>query len=142
MASKKRKNSIENPDPGTSAAILSRAVGGELPCAVAFELAKNLPLPPEQIGMYADTLGIRLVKCQLGLFGYGPGKKIVKSLPEIPEELQAAIEEATRSTDDPGRIACRKVWEIAERMNLPKLRVAGACEKKGLRIKPCQLGAF
>ena len=141
-SSQKKVTIIENPDPKISDAITARADGGELPCAVAFSLSESLGLPPATIGAYADTLEIRLVKCQLGLFGYTPEKKIVEPLAEIPEALDRAIEAAVSGADDPGRIACRQVWDIAAAPAIPKLRASGACEKRGLRIKPCQLGAF
>jgi hypothetical protein len=33
-------------------------------------------------------------------------------------------------------------WEIASRLGIQKLDVASACETMGVKIKPCQLGAF
>lgn len=141
-SSKKKKSIIENPDPAISEAILIRTREKELPCAVAFKLAEELKLSPAEIGAYADTHSIRLVKCQLGLFGYGEKKKVVTPPAEIPGKLKEAIENVVTGTDDPGRIGCSQVWDIAKGLSIPKLSAAGACEKMGLRIKPCQLGAF
>ncbi len=141
-SSKKKKSIIENPDPAISEAILAQAKEKKLPCAVAFKLAEALKLPPAEIGAYADTLSIRLVKCQLGLFGYGEKKKIVTPPDTIPAKLAEAIEGVVAGTEDPGRIACKQVWDIADKLSIPRLSASGACEKMGLRIKPCQLGAF
>ena len=121
------------------AAVLGdRVRNGELACAVAFSVAEELGKTPQQVGKAADLLGFRLVKCQLGLFGYAPEKKIVK--PKRPEdpELAAAIREAAAQ----GRLSCRETWRIAARFGLRKMAVSSACEALGQKIKPCQLGAF
>ncbi|HKM39835.1 MAG TPA: hypothetical protein VJ036_06155 [bacterium] len=41
---------------------------GQLACAQAFALAKQLGVKPRVIGQAADDLKIRIVSCQLGLF--------------------------------------------------------------------------
>lgn len=48
--------------------VKSSLVDGKLPCAVAFKIAKELKVSPQEIGETADKLGIRIVKCQLGCF--------------------------------------------------------------------------
>jgi len=51
------------------------APAGTLSCAAAFQLSADLEKPPAEIGKAADLLDIRLVKCQLGLFGYAPERR-------------------------------------------------------------------
>ena len=114
------------------------AKDGELACAVAFKIAGELGLSPAEIGRTVDLLNLKLSKCQLGLFGYKPDKKKVKAA--RPENRQ--IEEAIRNALDDGKLACCEAWEIANRYNVPKMTVSGACESLGIKIKPCQLGAF
>jgi hypothetical protein len=63
--------------------IISRTKNNELPCAVAHKIAADLNVSPAEVGKTADLLEMMLVKCQLGLFGYMPEKKIVK--PEASE---------------------------------------------------------
>jgi hypothetical protein len=46
-----------------------RAPDGQLPCAVAFAIAKELNVPIAQVGRAANELGIKIVDCQLGCFG-------------------------------------------------------------------------
>jgi hypothetical protein len=94
--------------------------------------------PPAAIGAAADRLGIRLVKCQLGLFGYSPQKKIVQA----PAAADPALETAIREKLENGRLACRHAWEIAAALHVPKMAVSAACEAMQIKIKPCQLGAF
>ena len=114
------------------------AQAGALSCAAAFKLCADLQKPPAEIGKAADLLAIRLVKCQLGLFGYAPEKKAVQPAVSVDTALEGAIRAALQN----GRLPCRSAWEIAERLRLPKMNVSSACEALGLKIKPCQLGAF
>jgi hypothetical protein len=119
---------------------LREALHGEtaLPCAVAFEIAARLGAQPAGIGAAADRLNIRLTKCQLGLFGYTPAKKIVEPAAVVEPEFEQAI----RSKLTGGRLACRDAWDLAQAFRRPKLAVSAACEALGVKIKPCQLGAF
>jgi hypothetical protein len=125
-------------DAALKDALQRQAREGELPCAVAFELASELGRPPADIGEAADRLGIRLVKCQLGLFGYSPEKKIVQAAPAADPAMETAIREKLEN----GRLNCRRAWEIAVAFQVPKMAVSAACEALQLKIKPCQLGAF
>ena len=111
---------------------------GMLSCAAAFTLVADLNSSPAEIGKAADLLDIRLVKCQLGLFGYSPEKKIVKPAATVDPLLQEAI----RGELQGGRLACRNAWDLAERFRLPRMAVSAACETLGIKVKPCQLGAF
>jgi hypothetical protein len=130
-------------DPGTiDPAIKKRlrdAAGDKgLPCAVAMTLAQDLAVTPELIGRYADALNVRLLKCQLGLFGYSPKKKIVSATPPESEDIETAISEAAADN----RLSCRAAWDIADRLNLRKMTVSAACEALAVKITACQLGAF
>lgn len=118
--------------------ITKRSESGELPCARAFGAAEKLGVLPATIGRYADDMGVRLVKCQLGLFGYKPEKKIVQARDSVSPELKAAISDGLVD----GRLPCASAWEIADRLGLKKMDVSGACETLDIKIKPCQLGAF
>ena len=125
-------------DPIITQKITEKAKNSEISCAVAFQIAEELNVTPADIGKGVDLLNVRLIKCQLGLFGYGPGKKAVK--PKSPEnqELENAIRVALVDT----KLACRDAWDIAQRLSIPKMAVSAACEALDIKIKPCQLGAF
>ena len=41
---------------------------GKMPCAAAFQIAKELNMSIKEIGDAANKLDIRICKCQLGLF--------------------------------------------------------------------------
>jgi hypothetical protein len=126
------------PEPAIQEAVRRHADAGELPCAVAFQIAADLKVSPAAVGRTLDLMEVRLVKCQLGLFGYSPQKRIVKPQPPETPELAAAI----RAALEKGRLPCRAAWALAERFKLGKMAVSGACEALGIKIKPCQLGAF
>jgi hypothetical protein len=118
--------------------ILNSVTGNELSCVTAFEIAGRLHVQAKDIGEAADRLKIRLVNCQLGLFGYKPNKKIVTAQESVSEELKAAI---TKSLDG-GKLSCIKSWEIAADLKTSRFSVSCSCEALGIKIKECQLGAF
>lgn len=124
--------------PALAQAIREAASDDTLACAAAFDLSARTGTPPAEIGSTLDRLGIRLVKCQLGLFGYAPEKKIVHPAPAVNPELAQAIRERLEE----GRLACSRAWELAKSFNLPRMAVSAACEAMNVKIKPCQLGAF
>ncbi len=125
-------------DPIVKDKVIKNAAKGDLACAVAFKIAAELGVSPAEIGKTADLLDLRISKCQLGLFGYQPDKKVVKA--RAPENRQ--MEGAIRNALVDGKLACRDAWDIAGRFKVPKMAVSGACESLGIKIKPCQLGAF
>jgi hypothetical protein len=137
-APKAGRGSPEQVDPGLREALKPAIEKGELPCAMAFKLASELQKPPSEIGAAADLLDIRLVKCQLGLFGYSPEKKIVKAAAAV----EPGLEDAIRNHLEDGRLPCRAAWRVAEAFKIPRMGVSAACEALGVKIKPCQLGAF
>lgn len=118
--------------------IAEKIKNNELPCAVAFDIAAKSGSAPLEVGRYADAHKLRLVKCQLGLFGYQPEKRIVKPADAVSPELEAAIKKELVND----RLPCKSAWELAERFGIRKMAVSAACETKGIKIKPCQLGAF
>jgi hypothetical protein len=135
--SDKHKNDNQ-PDPAISQEIQVRLRKDALACAVAFDIAGKLGCTPAEVGRTADLLHISLVKCQLGLFGYKPQKKIVDS--RMPQE--PALGDAIRDGLVDDRLPCKTAWRIAAQFGVPKMTVSSACEALGIKIKPCQLGAF
>ena len=133
----KKHDAQDVPDARIMAEIKTRTKNKELPCAVAFKIAGGLEVPPDAVGKTVDLMNYRLVKCQLGLFGY-PEKKIV-SAREAPNP---EIEEAISSARVDGRLPCKAAWQIADRFNVSKMTVSGVCEQMGIKVRPCQLGAF
>jgi hypothetical protein len=40
------------------------------------------------------------------------------------------------------RVPCRTAWDISNQLGIHKMEVSAACDAMGIKIKPCQLGAF
>jgi len=118
-------------------AVRKRAKEGKLPCAVAFEIAKELDISPDEVGFTLDSLEIKIIKCQMGIFGYNHDKPL-RPLDSVPEELKDAITHALEG----GRLTCRAAWDIAKRLGIGKMVVAAACEKLKVKLSSCQLGGF
>lgn len=128
----------EKPNPMVSEKIIKHAMENELPCAVAFSITKELGIPAIEIGKNMDLLNYRLTKCQLGLFGYKPEKKIVKKQNSVDPEIKTAIEKALIES----KLTCENAWSIAASFGVHKITISAACESMGIKINKCQLGAF
>jgi hypothetical protein len=125
-------------DDRIASAVRERAQDATLGCAAAFRIAEEMTVMPLDVGRAADALEVRLVRCQLGLFGYGDPKRIVRPAERVAPELERAIRQGLVD----GRLPCAEAWTIAARLGLSKLEVANAAEKLDIRITQCQLGAF
>jgi hypothetical protein len=126
------------PDKALVRALSEIVEDGRFTCAAACRLAETLGVDPAELGKTADLLELRIIRCQLGLFGYEPEKRIVRPAEEVPGDLRESLEAAI--TD--GKISCASLWEIAEESGLAKLDVSAACERLKVKITPCRLGAF
>jgi hypothetical protein len=126
-------------DPSLAKQVCDVAKDGLLPCSSAFIVADKTGASPAEVGQAADLLELKITKCQLGLFGYGKGKRnIVEAAEQISDELAQALQKATVN----GRLPCERAWEIAERFGLPKMTITSACERLNIRLGFCQLGTF
>jgi hypothetical protein len=122
--------------------MLERLQDGRLPCNQAHAISHALEVEPLTVGFAANDADIRISRCQLGLFGYGPkaeGKhKIVHAMDEVPERLAARL----RAAADRGSITCTDVWQVADGLGYKRLEASSAVEAMGLRVSRCQLGCF
>ena len=125
-------------NPEIEEALKQLASNGEVPCAVAFKIASDLNIEPGDVGITADLLEMRLIKCQLGLFGYQPAKSIVKPAREVSKDL----EEGIRGGLEDGKLPCVTAWRIAKDLGIRKMEVSSACEALEIKVCSCQIGAF
>lgn len=125
-------------DPVIAQKISEITEKNQLSCASAHKAAGSLGVSPKTIGIQADLMEVRIVQCQLGLFGYEPEQRRIDPGIDVSDELWAAIEH--KSVD--GRLSCRACWDIAGEWKISRPDMGSACEKINIRIKPCQLGAF
>ena len=126
------------PAPIIAAALNELAEDGRVSCSVAHDIAAELGVTPAEVGKAMDLLEYRVIKCQMGIFGYGPDKKILKPAATVSDELRDRVLAAASE----GRVSCASCWKVAEALGIQKMAVAAACDTLGLKIKPCQLGAF
>lgn len=113
-----------------------------LPCAVAHYIAACLKAAPSDVGSAATTMGVKLDQCQLGLFGYGrkghSSYKILGRKVEVGQDVLDRIRSAAKE----GRIPCAVLWKIADSSGVTRAEVGNAADSLGIKIFPCQLGAF
>jgi len=123
-------------------AILGHLEDGKLPCTQAHAVAHILGVSPLEVGTAATKADIRISRCQLGLFGYGPkakGKhKIVHPMEDVPERLAARL----RALAKEDGISCIAIWQTADKLGYQRLEASSAVEAMGLRVSRCQLGCF
>ena len=136
MVDKYRRDS--KPDSLITYEILKHSLNSELSCAAAFLIAKKCDVSPCKVGMIADLINCRLVKCQMGLFGYKPDKKIVIPVKTMEQNLKNTI---TDNLVD-GKLACKIALDIVSCFKVSKMTVSGICEGMNIKINKCQLGAF
>jgi nitrogen fixation protein len=119
-------------------AVIKKSRNRSITCAAAHDIARNFTVSPLKIGKAVDLLECRIRKCQLGLFGYYPEKKIVEPVVYVPSDLKNSIFTHLQT----GRLSCAKAWELAEAMELSRLKFCAVCETLNIKISSCQLGAF
>ena len=127
-----------SPDERIAGAVREKAAEGALSCAEAERIGAALGVKLEEVGRTLDLLELRIGRCQLGLFGYGPERKAVHPAASVAPDLDEAI----RGRLADGRLPCKAAWEIAAELRITRMEVSAACETQKIRIKPCQLGAF
>jgi hypothetical protein len=135
-------NEKDDMDERIGQAILDRLEYGLLPCSQAHAIAQALDVDPLAVGLAANEIDIRISRCQLGLFGYGPkseGKhKIVHAMEVVPERLAARL----RAEADGNGLPCRAIWQVADELGFLRIEASSAVEAMGLRVSRCQLGCF
>lgn len=115
---------------------------GKLPCAVAHFIAAYLKAAPADVGRAATEAGVKLDQCQLGLFGYGRKGRSAYKIVGRAVEVDRGVLDRIRSASAEGRIACAALWEIADASGVARAEAGNAADSLGIKITPCQLGAF
>jgi hypothetical protein len=133
-----KKQVLEGPiDSRIAEALADRRKGNTLSCAEAFDIAKKLNVPTIDVGRAMDQMEIKINKCRLGLFGHKDGKRVTPDT-QVSETLREALSPFRKNR----RMPCIRAYEIARDLNIGRPAVANACEALGIKVTPCQLGAF
>lgn len=125
-------------DPVVGETVAAKLSHQQITCRTAHHIAADLSVAVSEVGTAIDLLEGRIIKCQLGLFGYGKGNKLVDDPIKVDKALKSIIEASLNQ----GRLSCASAWKIADTEKIRRLDVARACECLGIRICQCQLGAF
>ena len=125
-------------NPAIAEAVKQGSSDGKISCAAAFKIAGKLKATPGEVGITIDLLEIPVIKCQLGLFGYGPPDKRVMAAETVSPALEADIRESLVKE----KLPCASAWEIAAKFNMAKREITSACETLKIKISSCQLGTF
>ncbi len=126
------------PDEHIAEAVRQKVSDGEVTCAACHKIATELNVLPSDVGRAIDLMEIRFTKCQMGLFGYGPQRRIV----EPAETVIPALEDAIKTSLVDKRLPCAVAWGIAAKLGLKKMDVSCACEALKIKISNCQIGSF
>jgi hypothetical protein len=122
-------------------AIREKCPGRELACGMGEKISKQLKVSIGEVGITADLLEMKIMKCQLGLFGWGKKPshgKDIHTADSVSVELQSALEKVTEN----GAVTCAATWAIADRLGTERKAVSAACDALNLKVRECQLGAF
>ena len=109
-----------------------------LPCAIAFNIARELSVPVVAVGQVADNIGHRITGCQIGCFKVEKTPRDDVRSDQIDDNILSEVEALDKSSG----LTCAAVFELAERFKVKPLAVADAANFKHLKIHNCQLGCF
>ncbi len=126
------------PDARIAEAVRQKVSDGKVTCAACHQIATALNVLPSDVGRAIDLMEIRFTKCQMGLYGYGPQRRIVKPAETVMPALKDAIEASLVDN----RLPCAVAWGIAAQMGVKKMDVSSACEALKIKISNCQIGSF
>ncbi|MFA4915243.1 MAG: hypothetical protein WC560_01050 [Syntrophales bacterium] len=119
-------------------AVRMKAVEGKIACADAAGIADKLNVAICEVGANLDLIGMRITKCQLGLFGHALRKTSIPSAETVVPELEKAIRDKLIDNCLP----CAACWDIAGQLGIARMNVSSTCDALDIKVKPCQLGAF
>jgi hypothetical protein len=122
-------------------AIREKSPGGALACGTCEKISKELEVEISEVGITADLLGMKINKCQLGLFGWGEKPnhgQDIQAADSVSLEMKSALEKAAEN----GVVTCAALWRIADRLGEKRKVFSAACDTLKLKIRACQLGTF
>jgi len=128
--------------PALANAIRAKVQAEHLACAAAFSIAAEQAVAPLLVGQTADALTIHLSHCQLGLFGYPGHTKGWEAAGSAAQPVPAGLEDALQEAGAHGPLACATLWALATQFRVSRMLVGYTADRLGIKIAPCQLGAF
>ncbi|HOI44555.1 MAG TPA: hypothetical protein PLX50_02955 [Candidatus Aminicenantes bacterium] len=139
----KNMTDVRAVDPALADSIRAELKDDRLDCVRAFVLADAKGITPLAVGGAADSLGVHLSHCQLGLFGFPGHAKAWETGGWKEMTMPEGFKEAIRSSLDPdGSLSCSAAWTLAARFGLVRAQAGFFASRLNVKIKHCQLGAF
>ncbi len=123
---------------GVERKVRNSLINDYLPCAIAFNIARDLGVPVVAVGQVADNIGHRITGCQLGCFKVEKTPRDDVRSDQVDDNILAEVE----ALDKRGELTCATVFELAKRFRVKPLAVADAANLKNMKIHNCQLGCF
>ncbi|MDP2919062.1 MAG: hypothetical protein Q8O43_02440 [Dehalococcoidia bacterium] len=111
---------------------------GYLPCAVAFDIARKLKIPPKAVGTAADRIAIRISNCQLGCF---TKKKAVHTEADSVPVSESVVNGITTSLVN-GYLPCATAFRLSRQLAVSRQEIGDGTNKLRVKITKCQLGCF
>jgi len=136
------KHTEQSISPEITNALEKKAVEGRISCAAIHAIASSFHMPPWEVGVQADLIELRLTLCILGLFGHEHETHGNRKSLDLHVHLSSELKEALLKQAKDNKISCIECWDIARQLTFTPSHVSSACEKMGIKIKPCQIGAF
>ncbi len=124
---------------------------GQLSCVKAHELAIAQAIDPQKVRELLDELGIRISRCQLGLFGHAkekgmPGfraaRETVQTRKEEGKGVSEEAAEAVKQIRSGSQVTCEDLWRVGDTHGVSRFEMGCIAEFLGLSVKKCQLGCF
>lgn len=145
---KKKSGRIQLPDnPGNlseetrarlRAAVEGAAQEGAVSCPAAWRLAKDEGVSRLDVGVTIDSLGIRVVDCQLGCFAVEKTALRAAEPPPADDEVGRRVEALSAS----GHLTCPNLFALARELHVVPAVVSDAANRLGRKLRGCQLGCF
>ena len=113
-------------------------VDGYLPCSIALEVARKLKVAPKAIGDVANTLGIKIIDCQLGFF------MLEKAAPYEPdgEAINETVAERLKGCLVNGRLPCAAAFRLGGELGVSMKEIGDVANRLKIKVASCQLGCF
>ena len=118
-------------------AVTKSLLRGKLTCIAAEKIAHNHNVSMAEVGKTADLLNIKITGCQMGIFGAKDAPTLsarTSITPELVEEVQA---QATTN-----QLTCAAAWRLADQFGRSRNAICMICDREGIKMISCQLGAF
>ncbi len=118
--------------------VTASLVDGQLPCPIAFKIAKEPKVSLQEIGQAANKLEIRIINCQLGCFQVE--KATHQDLNGIAIK-KVLVEEIETSLVN-GKLPCVVALALARKVKVAPKEVGDTATKQKIKLSGCQLGCF